>query len=75
MLNQIVSEAPGLLQRSSALKALAAQSGQIRRAKQVLMETGMNEDEAHHALEKMAMNLRISRGEAARQILTENEQK
>ena len=75
VLNQIVSEAPGLLQRSSALKALAAQSGQIRRAKQVLMETGMNEDEAHHALEKMAMNLRISRGEAARQILTENEQK
>ena len=75
VLNQIVSEAPGLLQRSSALKALAAQSGQIRRAKQVLMETGMNEDEAHHALEKMAMNLRISRGEAARQILTENAQK
>ena len=75
LLNQIADQAPALLQRSPALKRLAAQSRQIRQAKQVLMERGMSEDEAHHALEKMAMNLRISRGEAARQVLTENKQK
>ena len=75
LLNQIADQAPALLQRSPALKRLAAQSRQIRQAKQVLMERGMSEDEAHHALEKMAMNLRISRGEAARQVLTENKHK
>ena len=72
-LKQIAAEAPALFLRSPKLKAWMEQSRQIDRAKQLLIQRGMSEDEAHHALEKTAMNERISRNEAALRILKEKE--
>ena len=69
VLKQISEQAPELLQRSPKLKNLAEQIRQIAQAKRVLIESGMSEDEAHHTLEKMAMNQRISRCEAALQVI------
>lgn len=48
----------------------------IHRAKCLLIEErGMSEDEAHHALERMAMNAGIKRTDAARQLIREAEEK
>ena len=41
----------------------------ISRAKLVLMERGMNEEEAHRFLEKQAMDRRISRAAVAEEVL------
>ena len=43
----------------------------IHRAKLALMERGMNEEEAHHFLEKQAMDRRLSRRAVAEEVLKE----
>lgn len=69
VLKQIREQAPELLKRSPKLKNLDKQIRQTEQAKRLLIESGMSEDEAHHTLEKIAMNQRITRSEAALQIL------
>lgn len=54
-------------------KSLSAKMGEIRivnRAKWALIESlGMSEEQAHHYIEKQAMDLRLSKGEIAVNIL------
>lgn len=60
----------GLLKENDKLKDMVEELGIINRAKMLLMQClMMSEEQAHRYLEQQAMNLRVSKKEAALQVI------